>query len=187
MEQASNFGGGRVFELGGLRPAVHPSAYLAAGSIIVGGVTVGEGCSIWFNAVLRSDTAPITLGRNVNVQDNCALHADPGFPVVLEDGVSLGHGAIVHGAHVEEGSLIGMGAIVMNGAHLGRSSLIAGGAVVLPGTVVPPFSLVAGVPGKVRRDLDETERETIGNTATSYHGRIARFQAELHEIDFNGS
>jgi carbonic anhydrase/acetyltransferase-like protein (isoleucine patch superfamily) len=179
--------GGRVFDLGELRPSIHPSAYLAAGSIVVGGVTIGEGCSIWFNAVLRSDTAPITLGRNVNVQDNCTLHADPGFPVLLEDGVSLGHGAIVHGAHVEEGSLIGMGAVVMNGAHIGRSCLIAGGAVVLPGTVVPPNSLVAGVPAKVRRELDDSERETVGNTAMSYHGRIARFQAELNEVGFSGS
>jgi carbonic anhydrase/acetyltransferase-like protein (isoleucine patch superfamily) len=171
-----------LFELDGQAPRVHPDTYLAPTAVVIGDVEVGEGSSIWFNAVIRADTTPVTLGRDVNVQDGCALHADPGFPLVLEDGVSLGHSAIVHGAHVGEGSLIGMGATVLNGARIGSSCLVAGGAVVTPGTEVPDGSLVAGVPAKVRRPLDDDERDSLRTTAANYRARVARYRAGLRPV-----
>jgi carbonic anhydrase/acetyltransferase-like protein (isoleucine patch superfamily) len=171
-----------LFELDAQAPRIHPGTYLAPTAVVIGDVEVGEGSSVWFNAVIRADTAPVTLGRDVNVQDGCALHADPGFPLVLEDGVSLGHNAIVHGAHVGEGSLIGMGATVLNGARIGRSCLVAGGAVVTPGTEVPDGSLVAGVPAKVRRPLNEDERASLRTTAANYRARVDRYRAGLRPV-----
>jgi carbonic anhydrase/acetyltransferase-like protein (isoleucine patch superfamily) len=174
--------GSHVFALDGRAPEVHPEAYLAPTAVVLGEVTIGAGSSVWFHAIIRADTDPITLGRDVNVQDGCVLHADPGFPLVLEDGVSLGHAAIVHGAHVGEGSLIGMGAVVLNGARIGRSCLVAGGAVVRPGTEVPDGSLVAGVPAKVRRPLTEEERSSLASTAEKYGARIGRYRAGLRAV-----
>jgi carbonic anhydrase/acetyltransferase-like protein (isoleucine patch superfamily)/CBS domain-containing protein len=136
-----------------------------------------------FNAVVRADTEPITLGEDVNVQDGCVLHADPGFPLVLERGVSLGHSAVVHGAYVAAGTLIGMGAVVLNGCSIGESSLIAGGAVLRPGTTVAGGSLVAGVPGKVRRELSDEERAGLSRTADNYSARTRRYRCELTRID----
>jgi carbonic anhydrase/acetyltransferase-like protein (isoleucine patch superfamily) len=173
---------GYRYELDGIAPRVHPRTYLAPTAVLVGDVEVGEGSSVWFNAVIRADTTPVTLGRDVNVQDGCALHADPGFPLVLEDRVSLGHAAVVHGAHVGEGSLIGMGATVLNGARIGRSCLVAGGAVVTPGTQVPDGSLVAGVPAKVRRPLNDEERASLETTAANYRARVDRYRDGLRPV-----
>ena len=171
-----------VYELDGLRPKIDPGAYLAPTAVVIGDVTIAAGSSVWFNAVLRSDTASITLHEDVNVQDGCVLHADPGFPLVLEARVSLGHAAVVHGAHVGEGTLIGMSAVVLNGARIGRGCLIAGGAVVRPGTEVPDFSLVAGVPAKIRRELTEEERISLNATAEKYRARIDRYRTGLRRV-----
>jgi carbonic anhydrase/acetyltransferase-like protein (isoleucine patch superfamily) len=164
-----------VIALEGMTPQVEDALFLAPGAVIVGAVTLGGGTSVWYGSVLRADGGTITIGRDVNIQDGCIMHADPGFPAVLEDRVSLGHGAIVHGAHVEEGSLIGMRATVLNGARIGAGSLVAAGAVVRPGTVVPPGSMVAGVPAQVRRPVTEEERGILRNTAPTY-----RRLAEMH-------
>jgi len=166
-----------VIALGGMVPQVEDALFLAPGAVIVGAVTLGSGTSVWYGCVLRSDVGTITIGRDVNIQDGCIMHADPDFPAVLEDRVSLGHGAIVHGAHVEEGSLIGMRATVLNGARIGAGSLVAAGAVVRPGTVVPPGSMVAGVPAQVRRPVTDEEREIIRNTAPTYR-RLAETHRE---------
>lgn len=171
-----------VFRLDDETPDIHADAWLAPSAVVIGRVAIGPGCSIWFNATLRADTAGITLGRDVNVQDGCVLHADPGFELVLEDRVSLGHAAVVHGAHVEDGSLIGMGAVVLNGARIGRSSLVAGGSVVRPDTEVPPGSLVAGVPAQVRRPLTDDERDSLERTASNYRARIDRYRTGLVQV-----
>lgn len=175
-----------VYQLDDLVPDIDPGAYLAPNAIVIGRVTIAEGASVWFNAVVRADTEAITIGRDVNIQDGCALHADPGFPLILEDGVSLGHAAVVHGAHVGAGSLIGMGAVVLNGAKIGRSCLIAGGTVVRPGTEIPDGSLVAGVPGKIRRELTDDELASLVSTATNYRARIDRYRSGLTRIDHPG-
>jgi carbonic anhydrase/acetyltransferase-like protein (isoleucine patch superfamily) len=158
-----------VLALEGRTPRVDEALFLAPGAVIVGAVTLGPGTSVWYGCVLRADGGTITVGRDVNIQDGCIMHSDPDRPAVLGDRVSLGHGAIVHGAHVEDDCLIGMRATVLNGARIGAGSLVAAGAVVRPGTVVPPGSMVAGVPAQVRRPVTEEEREVILGTTPAYH------------------
>lgn len=140
------------------RPTLHESAFVADGARIIGDVSLAEEASVWYNAVLRADSAPITVGAGSNVQDNVSVHVDAGHPVVIGARVSIGHNAVVHGCVIGDGSLIGMGAVILSGAVIGEGCLIAGGAVVLGGTEVPPGSLVAGVPAKVRRALNDQER-----------------------------
>jgi len=157
-----------LIALGEKIPQVADTAWVAPNATLAGSVTIGEGASVWYGAVLRADNEPITIGAGSNVQDNCAFHVDKGLPVVLGDGVSVGHGAVVHGATVEDNVLVGMGAIIMNGAVIGAESLIAAGALVSEGAVIPPRSLVAGVPGKVRRELTDDEVANIRTNAKIY-------------------
>ncbi len=156
-------------------PEIAESAFVAAGAVIVGRVILAEKSSVWFNAVLRSEHEPIVLGAGSNLQDNVSCHVDTGYPLTIGRDVSVGHGAVLHGCTVEDGSLIGMSATVLNGAVIGAGSLVAAGAVVLEGTVVPAGSLVAGVPAKVRRELTDAEREGIRNNAANYLRHV-----ELH-------
>ncbi len=159
-------------------PDVAGNCYVAPGAVLVGAVTVHENVGIWFNAVLRGDYEPITIGAGSNIQDNVTGHVDAGFPLTLGKNVSVGHNAVIHGCTVEDDCLIGMGAIVMNGAVIGTGSLVAAGAVVLEGTIVPPGSLVAGVPAKVRRELTAEEREGILHNAQNYRDRLTIYVAE---------
>lgn len=157
------------------RPRVAESAFVAPNATLVGSVVLEEGASVWYGAVLRADNEPITVGPRSNVQDGCAFHVDRGHPVVLGEGVSVGHNAVVHGATVEDHCLVGMGAVVMNGAVIGTESLVAAGALVTAGMQVPPRSLVAGVPAKVRRELTGDEVEGLHRNA-----RIYEEHRELH-------
>lgn len=157
-----------LIPFGGQSPQVADGAWLAPTSTLIGRVTLGASSSVFFGAVLRGDSADIAVGRRSNLQDNVVVHADPGYPTRIGDGVSVGHGAVVHGCTIGDDSLIGMNATVLNGAVVGANCLIAAGAVVLEGTVVPEGSLVAGVPGRVRRELTEDEREGIRTNATHY-------------------
>ncbi|MHC0433735.1 gamma carbonic anhydrase family protein [Streptomyces sp. O3] len=154
--------------VGGKDPEVDPEAFTAPTSVVVGEVTLGPGASLWYHAVLRADCGPIMLGADSNVQDNCTVHVDPGFPVRIGERVSVGHNATVHGCTVEDDCLIGMGATVLNGAVIGAGSLVAAQALVPQGMKVPPGSLVAGVPAKVRRQLTDEEREGIKANAAMY-------------------
>ncbi len=154
-------------------PRIDDSAFVAAGARIVGEVILKPGASVWYNAVLRGDGAPITVGANSNLQDNVSVHVDAGYPVVIGENVSVGHNAVVHGCTIGDGALIGMGAVILSGAVIGAGSLVAGGAVVLGGTVVPEGSLVAGVPAKVRRELSDQERADLHENAQIY----------LHHVD----
>jgi carbonic anhydrase/acetyltransferase-like protein (isoleucine patch superfamily) len=152
----------------GQTPQVDAAAWIAPTATLVGSVTVAAGASIWYGAVLRADNEPITIGARTNVQDNCAFHVDVDRPVSLGEGVSVGHGAVVHGATIGDHVLVGMGAIVMNGAVIGDESMIAAGALVTEGMEVPPRSLVAGVPGKVRRELSDAEIAKLHDNARIY-------------------
>jgi carbonic anhydrase/acetyltransferase-like protein (isoleucine patch superfamily) len=131
--------------------------YVAPNAVVVGDVEVAEHCSFWFGAVVRGDVAPIRLGRGVNVQDNSVIHCDSGIENVIEDHVTIGHGAIVHGTFVGEGSLIGMGAKVLGKTRIGKRCLIAAGAVMSPGMEVPDEMVVMGVPAKVVRPVRQSE------------------------------
>ncbi|MEV8097522.1 gamma carbonic anhydrase family protein [Kitasatospora sp. NPDC085879] len=157
-----------IAAVAGRVPAVDPSAFVAPNAVVVGAVTVAARAGIWYGAVLRGDAEAISVGADTNIQDNCTLHADPGFPLRLGERISVGHNAVLHGCTVEDDVLVGMGATVLNGARIGSGSLIAAGAVVTQGTEVPPGSLVAGVPAKVRRPLTEEERAGIKANAEGY-------------------
>ncbi len=166
-----------LIPLPGRVPEVDPEAWVAPTATVVGAVRLGPGASAWYGAVLRGDGDTITIGARSNVQDGCAVHADPGFPVVIGEGVSIGHNAVVHGCTVEDDVLIGMGAIVMNGCRIGAGSMVGAGALLPAGTVVPPGSLVVGAPGKVRRETTAEERELIGLNAAMYLDGLAVHRA----------
>jgi carbonic anhydrase/acetyltransferase-like protein (isoleucine patch superfamily) len=136
-------------------PEVTAAAFVAATATVVGRVTLAEGSSVWYGAVLRGDVERIDVGPNSNVQDGAVLHGDPGQPTILEADVTVGHRAIIHSAHIEQGCMIGMGAIVLNGVRVGAGSIVGAGAVVTKD--VPPRSLVVGIPGKVVRSLSDEE------------------------------
>lgn len=155
----------------------HPSAYIAPGAVVVGDVTLAEDCSVWFNAVIRGDVEAIRIGKRTNVQDGAILHADRGLPCVLGDDVTVGHGAVVHGALVADRVIVGIKSVVLNGAKIGEDSVIAAGAVVTEGTEVPPGSLVMGVPGKVRGQISDEHRERIRHAAAHYVDNAQRFRA----------
>ena len=149
-------------------PEVDPTAWVAPGAVLVGNVRVLAEASVFYQAVLRAETDEIEVGRGSNVQDGVIVHVDEGFPVCIGEGVSIGHRAVVHGAIIEDGCLIGMGATLLNGSRIGAESLVAAGAVVLEGTEVPPGSLVAGIPAKVRRALNDDERAELRRNAATY-------------------
>ncbi|MGH8869643.1 MAG: gamma carbonic anhydrase family protein [Actinomycetes bacterium] len=157
-----------LLPLEGTAPTVADDAWVALGVVLVGDVSLGSEASVWYGSVLRADNDPITVGVRSNIQDGCVVHSDPGFPVEIGAGVSVGHRAVLHGCTVEDECLVGMGATLLNGVVVGTGSLVAAGAVLLEGTEVPPGSLVAGVPGKVRRQLGAAEVEGIRDNARSY-------------------
>ncbi|MBX7073071.1 MAG: gamma carbonic anhydrase family protein [Pirellulales bacterium] len=147
---------------------VHSSVYIAPGAVVVGDVAIAADSSVWFSAVIRGDCAPIRIGRGSNIQDAAVLHADPGFPTTIGDGVTVGHGAIVHGATIEDNVVVGMKSVVQNGARVGANSIIAVGCVIPEGVQIPPGSLVMGLPGKIKRPLEPHEVEMNGYSAQHY-------------------
>lgn len=134
-------------------PHAGERCYIAGSASVVGEVTLGDDCSVWFGAALRGDSGHIEIGPRSNVQDNATVHCSVGGAVRIGSDVSIGHNAVVHGAVLEDGVLVGMGAVVLDGAVIGEGSIIGAGAIVTKGTVVPPNSLVIGVPGRVIRAL----------------------------------
>ncbi|MBO9540363.1 gamma carbonic anhydrase family protein [bacterium] len=146
------------------------SAWIAPNAIVVGDVTLEEDASVWFGCVIRGDIAPIRIGKGANVQDGCILHVGAKHPCTIGDRVSLGHGAIVHGATIEEDCLIAMRATVLNGAVIGKGSIVGAGCVVPENMVVPPNSLVVGVPAKVIKEISPNQRKGIEMTAEAYVG-----------------
>lgn len=161
----------------GSLPEVDPTAWVADDATLAGAATVGPEASVWYACVVRADGDAISVGARSNVQDGCVLHADPGLPLSIGTGVSVGHRAVLHGCTIEDDVLVGMGAVVLNGATVGAGSLVAAGTVILEGAVIPPGSLVAGVPGKVRRETTEEERAGIRENADGYVA-LARAYAE---------
>jgi carbonic anhydrase/acetyltransferase-like protein (isoleucine patch superfamily) len=165
---------GTIGSLGDRVPVIDPEAWVAPGAVLVGSVTRGRAACVWYGCVLRADEDEIVVGAECNIQDLCCLHVDAGQPAVLEDRVSLGHRAMVHGAHVGAGSLIGIGAIVLGGARIGAGTLVAAGAVVPPGREIPAGVLVAGVPGRIVRELTDADRAVFAKTAEGYVQRAQR-------------
>ncbi len=157
-----------VTAVAGREPEVAAEAFVAPTAVVVGEVRLAAGSSVWYHTVMRGDCERITVGTDSNIQDNCTVHADPGFPAVVGARVSVGHNAVLHGCVVEDDVLVGMGATVLNGAHIGAGSLVAAAALVPQGLRVPPNSLVAGVPARVKRQLTDEERELVRANAEHY-------------------
>jgi carbonic anhydrase/acetyltransferase-like protein (isoleucine patch superfamily) len=161
----------------GVLPDIDPTAYVAPTATLIGRVRVEADAVVMFGAVLRGDRDLIVLGRGSNLQDNVVVHCDPGSPATIGAGVSVGHGAVVHGCSIGDDVLIGMHATVLNGSVIGAGSLVAGGAVVLEGMQVPARSLVAGVPAKVRRELTDEEVDRIRANAATYRALADAYRA----------
>lgn len=157
-----------ILSISGKKPHISDGVFLAPTAAITGDVTLGKDVSAFYGVSVRGDSAAISVADRSNLQDNVVLHADEGFPCTIGVDVSVGHSAVVHGARVEDGCLIGMSATVMNGAVVGRESLVAAGALITQGMTIPPRSLVAGSPGKVRRQLTEDEVKGLRENAATY-------------------
>jgi gamma-carbonic anhydrase len=142
-----------------IAPKIHETAFIAENAVIVGDVEIGERASVWYNCVLRGDVNYIRIGAGTNIQDGCVIHVSrgPEFPTVIEPQVTVGHSATVHGCYVETGSLIGIGAIILDGARIGKNSLVAAGSLVTPNTQIPERSFVLGSPARVKRELTDEE------------------------------
>jgi carbonic anhydrase/acetyltransferase-like protein (isoleucine patch superfamily) len=158
----------RILALPDREPAIADDAWVAPGATVVGAVTLGPGSSVWYGAVLRADHDTITVGARTNIQDNSVLHADPGIPLTLGEGITVGHRVVLHGCTIGDDTLVGMGSVIMNGARVGARCLVAAGALILEGVEVPEGSLVAGAPAKVRRPLTDDEIASLRASAASY-------------------
>lgn len=151
-----------------LKPKIDPSAFIAKGAVVLGDVTIGKDCSIWYNSTVRSTESYITIGEGSNVQDNACIHVDFEHPTIIGSHVTIGHGAIIHGCSIDDNSLIGMGAIILNGAKIGKNCIIAAGALVTQGKEIPDNSLVMGSPGKITRQVTPEEVEKNIKNAEHY-------------------
>ena len=150
------------------QPDIHNTTFVDETALVLGDVKIGENCSIWPMTVIRGDVNSIQIGNNTNIQDNCTLHTEYGFPLVIGRNVSVGHNAVVHGCTVEDDCLIGIGAIILNGAHIKKGSVVAAGSVVREGQVVGPYQMVAGTPARVKRELDEESIKPFLQPAKNY-------------------
>ena len=174
-----------IFALDGNRPmlAEDGSVWIAPDANVIGKVILGARCSVWFGSTLRGDNEPIEIGEGTNIQENCVLHTDMGFPLKVGRDCTVGHKAMVHGCTIGDESLIGMGATVLNGAVIGRNCLIGAHALVTEGKEIPDGSLVLGSPGKVVRPVDETTLGRMQEIAESYRKNAERFRAGLTALE----
>ena len=174
-----------LYSLDGITPELPASGryWIAPNATVIGRVVLKDDASIWFGCVLRGDNEPIVIGEGTNIQDNCVLHTDPGFPITLGAGVTIGHMAMLHGCTVGENSLIGMGATVLNGARIGANCLVGSNALVTEGKEFPDNSLIVGSPARVVRTLDEAAVERLRRGASHYQANWKRFAAGLVRID----
>jgi carbonic anhydrase/acetyltransferase-like protein (isoleucine patch superfamily) len=170
---------GLIREYAGKAPLVGARVYLAETAAVIGDVVLGDDVSVWYNSVVRGDCHFIRIGERTNVQDNCAVHVTEEHPTILEEEVTLGHGAIVHGAVVRRGSLIGISATVLNGAEVGESALVGAGALITPRTVVPPRTLWLGAPARQVRALSNAEVEDL----KLFHLHYLEYKEEYFRLD----
>jgi len=173
-----------IYELDGQAPELPADGqyYIADTASVIGKVRLGQSATVWFGAVLRGDNEWIEIGQHANVQDNATCHTDRGFPLRIGDHCTVGHNVILHGCTIEDGALVGMGAIVMNGARIGRGSIVGAGAVITEGKQFPEHSLIIGAPARVIRALDPAQVTAMGGAARFYVGNGPRFRQGLKKI-----
>jgi carbonic anhydrase/acetyltransferase-like protein (isoleucine patch superfamily) len=156
---------------------IHPTVFIAPGAVVVGEVTLEAEVSVWFNATLRGDTTPVTIGPGSNIQEGCILHADPGFPAIIGAGVTVGHGAVVHGARIGDNTLIGIRSVLLNGVIVGENCIVGACALLTEGKEYPPGSLILGIPARVIRPLTPEEIERNRLSARGYVEKARAFKA----------
>ena len=171
-----------IYELDGIAPQIAPDAWVAPDANLIGRVVLEAAASVWFGCTLRGDNEEIRVGAGSNVQENCVLHTDMGYPLVIGADCTIGHKAMLHGCTIGAGSLIGMGATVLNGARIGRGCLIGAGALITEGKEIPDGSLVMGAPGKVVRLLEDAARAKLLQSAENYRANAARFRAGMKMV-----
>lgn len=171
-----------VYELDGLVPQVPDSTWIADSAQVLGRVSLGERCSVWFGAVLRGDTESISIGDESNVQDNSVLHADKGLPLVIGNRVTVGHQVVLHGCTIGDETLIGIGATVLNGARIGKNCLVGAGALVTEGKEFPEGSLIVGSPAKAVRTLTPEQIEGLRGSARHYVENAERYRGGLNRV-----
>lgn len=152
----------------GITPKVHESVFVAPGAYIIGDVTIGEESTVWFNAVLRGDDGPITVGKRSSIQDNSTIHLYEGSPVVIGDDVTIGHNVILHGCKIGRSSIIGMGSTLLDNVEVGEECIIGANTLLAGGIKIPPRSLVIGSPGKVVRKLTDKDLEMLRYSSENY-------------------
>jgi carbonic anhydrase/acetyltransferase-like protein (isoleucine patch superfamily) len=172
-----------IYQLGDRRPRIPQSAYVSEEATVIGEVTLGERASVWPGVVIRGDTESIRVGDGSNIQDGAVLHADPGSPLTLGNGVSVGHQAMLHGCTVGEGSLIGIQAVILNKAVIGSHCIVGAGAVISEGKAFPDRSLLVGAPARVVRQLSDEDVARLRFIAEEYARRQAIYKAQLKRID----
>ncbi|MFG5382345.1 gamma carbonic anhydrase family protein [Yoonia sp. R2-816] len=171
-----------LYALNDIAPTVADDAWVAPGCHVIGNVILAAKSSVWFGSTLRGDNEPITIGEGTNVQENCVMHTDMGFPLMVGAGCTVGHKAMLHGCTIGDNSLIGMGATVLNGAIIGANCLIGAGALVTEDKKIPDGSLVMGSPGKVARELDTNAINALKASALHYQENAARFRDGLRPL-----
>ncbi|MBQ1202891.1 MAG: gamma carbonic anhydrase family protein [Loktanella sp.] len=171
-----------LYALGDLTPELADDAWVAPGCHVIGRVVLGQKASVWFGSTLRGDTETIHVGNGTNIQENCVLHTDMGYPLTIGAGCTIGHKVMLHGCTIGDNSLIGMGAIVLNGAVIGENCLIGAGALITEGKVIPDGSLVVGAPGKVVRSLDPAAISGLKASALHYQKNAERFRQNLRAL-----
>ncbi len=171
-----------LYELDGVQPTLGHGAWVADSADVMGNVSLQTNASVWFGAVLRGDNEPIHVGINSNIQDMSMLHSDLGCPLTVGDNVTVGHQVTLHGCSIGDGSLIGMGAVVLNKAKIGRNCIVGAGSVVTEGKEFPDNSLIIGSPAKLVRTLDEASVAKLQSSAALYVANAQRFAKGLKRI-----
>ncbi|MEY5100829.1 MAG: hypothetical protein RJA36_3548 [Pseudomonadota bacterium] len=171
-----------IYQLDDLVPQVHPSAFVADSAQVIGNVSLAEDSSVWFGAVIRGDSASISVGAGSNVQDGSVLHVDRDLPLTLGERVTVGHKVVLHGCTIGDETLIGIGAVVLNGARIGRNCLVAAGALVTEGKEFPDGSMIMGSPAKLVRQLTPEQIEGLRRSAEHYIGNARRYQGGLTQL-----
>lgn len=167
------------YSLGDFRVETHPDSWVAPNATLIGKVKLEQGASVWFNAVLRGDNELILIGKNSNVQDGTVMHSDPGYPLTIGTGVTIGHNVMLHGCTVGDHSLIGINAVILNGAKIGKHCIIGANALIGEGKEIPDGSLVMGSPGKVVRELTDEQKQKLEASAAHYVQNAQRYARDL--------
>lgn len=171
-----------IYQFGEHVPVIAADAFVTESADVIGRVQIGAGSSVWFHATIRGDNDDIVLGARCNVQDGAVLHADPGFPLSLQDSVSVGHQAMLHGCTIGEGSLIGIQAVILNGAKIGKNCLVGAGALITEGKEFPDNSLILGTPARMIRQLTPEDITRLARISDAYVARALEFKNTLKKI-----